>query len=65
MNQTIRDVLEKADHNAVHIYTWSRERGEDWIEKYGDSKMFDDKTLTKDSFEVIEIAPPNNTREEK
>lgn len=47
-------VVEKSDHLAVHAYTWSKERGEEWIEKYGDSKMFTDKTLTKDSFEVIE-----------
>ena len=47
-------VVEKNNHHAIHCYTWSYERGLDWIEEYGDSKMFDDKTLTKDSFEVIE-----------
>lgn len=46
-------VVEKNNYHAVHCYTWSHERGLEWIEKYGDSKMFDDKTLTKDSFEVI------------
>ena len=46
-------VVEKNDHNALHLLTWSIERGEMWIEKYGDSGMFTDKTLTKDSFEVI------------
>ena len=48
-------VVEKHNHNAVHLLTWSKSRGEEWIETYGDSKMFMDKSLTKDSFEVIEI----------
>lgn len=48
-------VVEKNNHNAVHLLTWSEQRGLDWIEKYGDSGMFMDKTLNKDSFEVIEI----------
>lgn len=48
-------VVEKKDHNAVNCYTWSKERGLEWIDKYGDSKMFIDKTLTRDSFEVIEV----------
>jgi len=47
-------VVEKDNHLAVHCLTWSRERGEQWIEKYGDSKMFTNKKLTKDSFIVIE-----------
>ena len=46
-------VVEKKDNSAVHCLTWSRERGELWIERYGDSKMFMDKTLTKESFEVV------------
>jgi len=46
-------VVEKDNHLAVHCLTWSEERGLKWIEKYGDSKMFTDKTLTKKSFEVI------------
>ncbi len=48
-------VVEKNDHNAVYCITWSFERGLEWIEKYGDSGMFIDKTLTKESFEVIEV----------
>lgn len=47
-------VVEKNDNYAVHCLTWSKERGEEWIEKYGNSEMFTDKTLNKDSFEVIE-----------
>lgn len=46
-------VVEKNNHLAIHVITWSEQRGLEWIEKYGDSKMFMDKTLTKDSFEVI------------
>ena len=48
-------VVEKNNHNAVHLLTWSKKRGEQWIEQYGNSGMFTDKTLTKESFEVIEI----------
>ena len=58
-------VVEKNNHNAVHCYTWTYERGLDWIEEYGDSKMFDDKTLTKDSFEVIEVIEDTNGKETK
>jgi hypothetical protein len=47
-------VVEKKNPLAIHCLTWSKERGEEWIEKYGDSKMFDDKSLTKESFEVVE-----------
>ena len=47
-------VVEKENQNALHLLTWSVKRGEEWIEKYGDSKMFTDKTLTKESFIVIE-----------
>ena len=47
-------VVEKNNRNAVHCLTWSIERGLMWIEKYGNSGMFDNKELTKDSFEVIE-----------
>ena len=46
-------VVEKANPNAVHCVTWSLERGLEWIEKYGDSGMFTNKTLNKDSFTVI------------
>lgn len=47
-------VVEKDNKLAVHCHTWSKERAEQWIERYGDSKMFTDKTLTKQSFIVIE-----------
>lgn len=40
---------------AVHVHTWSEERCLYWIEKYGDSNMFVDKTLTKESFSYREI----------
>lgn len=53
-------VVEKDEPNAVHLYTWSKERCEEWIEEYGDSKMFDDKTLTKDSFMAVEIEEQHN-----
>ena len=46
-------VVEKKNKHAVHCITWSEERGNQWIEKYGDSKIFTDKTLTKKSFKVI------------
>jgi hypothetical protein len=46
-------VVEKNNPNAVHCLTWSLERGKQWIEKYGDSGMFTNKSLTKDSFEVV------------
>jgi len=48
-------VVEKENNNAIHCITWSKERGLKWIEKYGNSRTFDDKTLTKESFEVIEV----------
>lgn len=47
-------VVEKDNKLAVHCHTWSKERAEQWIERYGDSKMFTDKTLTKQSFIVVE-----------
>lgn len=47
-------VREKANPLAIHCITWSMERGLEWIEKYGNSGMFTDKTLTRDSFEVVE-----------
>lgn len=46
-------VVEKDNHLAIHCETWSYERGLQWIERCGDSRMFMDKTLTKESFEVI------------
>lgn len=53
-------VVEKNNENAVHAYTDSEERALEWIEKYGDSNMFVDKTLTKNSFEVIEAKEFDN-----
>lgn len=50
-------VIEKNNPNAVHCYTWSEERGGGWIEKYGDSKMFMDESLNKESFKVVENKP--------
>ncbi|MCJ8292910.1 MAG: hypothetical protein MJK15_00755 [Colwellia sp.] len=47
-------VVEKNNHLAVHCITYSRARGEHWIETTGNSKIFMDKTLTAESFEVIE-----------
>lgn len=47
-------VVEKDNPNALHAITYSKERGNQWIEKYGDSGMFTDKSLTKDSFIVVE-----------
>jgi len=46
-------VIEKDNPLAIHCITWSEQRGKEWIERYGDSNMFMDKTLTKDSFIVI------------
>jgi hypothetical protein len=43
-------VREKTNPLAVHCYTWSLERCHAWIDQYGDSKIFMDKTLTRDSF---------------
>ena len=39
----MKKVVEKNNPNAVHCYTWSKD---------GDSGMFTDKTLGKDSFVV-------------
>ena len=50
-------VVEKANPLAVHCLTWSKERAEAWIEKYGDGKMFMDKSLTKASFEIRHPKP--------
>ena len=46
-------VVEKDNEFAVHFITWNFERGQAWIEKYGDSKMFTDKTLTKSSSKTV------------
>ena len=47
------NVVEKNNIHALHFLTWSEERGLKWIEKYGNSGMFTDKTLNKDSFIVV------------
>lgn len=47
-------VVEKSNRLAVHACCMSNESALAWIERYGDSGMFIDKTLTKDSFMVIE-----------
>lgn len=47
-------VIEKNNALAVHCITWSRERAQEWIEQYGDSGIFTDKTLRRDSFCIIE-----------
>jgi len=46
-------VIEKNNPLAVHCITWSEQRGLEWIERYGNSGMFIDKTLTKESFIVV------------
>ncbi|WOK01506.1 hypothetical protein [Pseudomonas phage UF_RH7] len=46
-------VVEKKNPLAVHCLTWSKQRAQEWIEKYGDSKMFTDKTLNRDSFTIV------------
>lgn len=51
-------VVEKDNPLAVHCLTWSRERAEEWIERYGDSGIFTDKTLTRDSFTVVDGTAP-------
>ena len=48
-------VVEKNNINALHCLTYSLERAKQWIEKYGDSNMFMDKTLTKESFKIVEL----------
>lgn len=48
------EVIEKDNPLAVHCITWSRERGNEWIERYGDSNMFMDRALNKSSFIVVE-----------
>jgi len=49
-------VREKDNSLAVHCITWSKERAQQWIDRYGDSGIFTDKSLTKDSFYIhIEV----------
>lgn len=45
-------VIEKENENALHAICSSMESAKKWIEKYGNSKMFMDKTLTKESFKI-------------
>ena len=48
-------VVEKENYNAVHCYTWTEQRAIEWIEKYGNSGMFTDKTLNSDSFTYVQV----------
>lgn len=48
-------VVEKDNQLAVHCLTWSYERCLLWIEKYGDSGIFTDKTLNKNSFQAVKV----------
>lgn len=48
-------IVEKENYQAVHAYTWTKERAEAWIEKYGDSGIFTDKSLNKDSFVIVQV----------
>lgn len=48
-------VIEKNNPLAVHLHTWSEQRCKEWIEKYGDSKIFMDKSLTKESFTYVRV----------
>lgn len=47
-------VVETDNKLAVHCLTWSRERAQQWIDKMGDSGLFSDKSLSKDSFTIVE-----------
>lgn len=51
-------VVEKANHLAVHCIAYTKERAERWIAvnavEYCKKGYFSDKTLTPESFEVIE-----------
>ena len=48
-------VIEKDNPLAVHCHTWSEQRCKEWIEKYGDSKIFTNKSLTKESFTYVRV----------
>tara|TARA_B100000749_G_scaffold273372_1_gene256252 strand:- start:6399 stop:6581 length:183 start_codon:yes stop_codon:yes gene_type:complete len=50
-------VVEKNNQLAIHCVTWSKARAELWIEQNGDSGIFDNKSLNKDSFVVVEYNP--------
>lgn len=51
-------LVEKSNHNAIHVIFMSRERGEQFIRDvvpgYCEQGFFTDKTLTPVSFEIIE-----------
>ena len=51
-------VVEKKNHLHVHAHCDTRERAENWIAvkapEYCAKGYFSDKTLTPDSFEVVE-----------
>lgn len=47
-------VVEKKNPYAVHCITWSYEQAKKWIEKYGNSGIFTDKTLNVSSFSIKE-----------
>jgi hypothetical protein len=48
-------VVEKNNVHALHAICWSYSQAEKWINKYGDSGMFTNKSLKKDSFKIIKI----------
>lgn len=51
-------MVEKSNHNAVHVIFMSRARGEqflrDVVPGYCEQGLYMDKTLTPESFEIIE-----------
>ncbi len=59
-------VVEKKNHLAIHSLFYSREAAEkfvkDIIPEYVKNGYYMDKTLTKDSFEVIERDKNNRKR---
>jgi hypothetical protein len=48
-------VVEKENEFAVHLLTYSYERAQYWIDTMGDSGLFIDKTLTKDSLKLLKF----------
>ena len=50
-------VVEKSNHHAVHLFAYSHDRAQRWIDvnavEYCAAGIFVDKSLTPDSFEVI------------
>lgn len=51
-------LVEKSNHNAVHVFFMCRERAEqflrDVVPGYCEQGLYMDKTLTPESFEIIE-----------